>query len=169
MEGRGVARISVWGGSSSNVLSTSSHFTAGGGPRKLAKGAHMVRCEFRHPNMSPGLGYKVLVLFVRIISREARKNWCFTEKLHHFQQNCCDLRGINARSARKNCNLGPSCTLLAPPSSSLCTGPPDPPPFSRLGGGGGSGPPDPTPGDAPDGRSWCDRGHCRFLAAMGKL
>ena len=74
MSGRGVARIWVWGGSSTNVLSTSSHFTAGGGPRKLAKGVHMVRYEFFHPNMSPGLGYKVLVLFVRIISREARKN-----------------------------------------------------------------------------------------------
>ena len=99
---RGVARIWVWGGSSSNVLSTSSHFTAGGGPRKLAKGAHMVRYEFCHPNMSPGLGYKVLVLFVRIISREARKNSRFTEKLHHFQQNCCDLRGIIRAKREKN-------------------------------------------------------------------
>ena len=62
----------------------------------------MVRYEFCHPNMSPGLGYKVLVLFVRIISREARKNWRFTEKLHHFQPNCCDLRGIIRAKSEKN-------------------------------------------------------------------
>ena len=132
--------LGLGGGSSSNVLSTSSHFTAGGGPRKFAKGAHMVRYEFCHPNMSSGLGslaashtefggpappkskrqkfhkgdpydfgqnlailspapskmlrfcgrppptqrlrrhwlgYKVLVLFVRIISRKARKKLAF--------------------------------------------------------------------------------------------
>ena len=80
---RGVARIWVWGGSSSNVLSTSSHFTAGGGSRKFAR----VRYEFCHPNKAPGLGYKFLVVLVRIILREAQKIRVFTEHLHYFQSN----------------------------------------------------------------------------------
>ena len=97
-----------------------------------------------------GSDTRFLVLFVRIISREARKNSRFTEKLHHFQQNCCDLRGNIRAKREKNLYLGPllhtfGTSLLLP----LHRTPGPPPLLPTLGGGGGPDPPDPTPGDAP--------------------
>ena len=121
------------GGSSSNVLSTSSHFTAGGGPRKLAKGAHMVRYEFCHPNMSRARIQGFSPVREDNIARSAKK-FAFLLNNSTIFSKIVVIQVLFARSARKICNLGPSCTLLAPPSSCLRTGPPRTPTSPDFGG-----------------------------------